>query len=336
MNDFDTRSLSALSARASTLAFSAALFALSSVAHAEPAPAAPAAPTSPAAAASPGAPAPGASTSPDATPAPAASAPTSLSAAAAKEQDADDDERADSAAPARPATPPAAVQEPRHAPQHRVPDEPMHPDDGRMGTHQEHWLVSIGLRENFIAHSGFDPFSTNNVLPQFSVNAGRVLFASGPFSFAALALFDYGSVKATARGADTSLNVSRVTAAAEGRYHFWRRFYVFGRVAPGALHSGATLKDPVAGVDQQANAWAFASDFSLGAAVEFAGEARGASSLPRGWLGLDGGYGFAQSTKLALKSAGNDANAPARLEPVALGDLAVRGGFFRVNGTITF
>jgi hypothetical protein len=205
-----------------------------------------------------------------------------------------------------------------------------------MGTHQEHWIVGIGLRESFIAHSGFDPFSTNNVLPQFSVDAGRALYASGPFSLAVLALFDYGSVKANARGADTSLNVARVTAAAEARYHFWRRFYLFGRVAPGALHSGAALKDPVAGVDQEADAWAFASDFSLGAAVEFAGEARGDSSRPRGWLGLDGGYGYAQATKLALKTSDTSANVPARLEPVALGELAVRGGFFRVNGTITF
>jgi hypothetical protein len=217
-----------------------------------------------------------------------------------------------------------------------VPDVLHHPDDGRMGTHQEHWLFGIGLRESFIAHAGFDPFSTNNALPQFSVDAGRVLYASGPFSFAALALFDYGSVKATARGADTSLAVARVTAAAEGRYHFWRRFYVFGRIAPGALYSGATLKDPIAGVDQESNAWAFASDFSLGAAVEFAGEDRGASSRPRGWLGVDGGYGWAGASKLNLKNSGSDANVPARLEPVALGDLAVRGGFFRVNGTITF
>jgi hypothetical protein len=205
-----------------------------------------------------------------------------------------------------------------------------------MGTHQEHWLVGIGLRENFVAHSGFDPFSTNNVLPQFSVDAGRVLFASGRLSFAALALFDYGSVKANARGLNTSLSVARITAAAEGRYHFWRRFYLFGRIAPGALYSGATLSDPIAGGDQQSNAWAFATDLSLGAAVEFAGEARGASNRPRGWLGLDGGYGWAQASKLAFEPSGDDANRPARLEPVALGELAVRGGFFRVNGTITF
>jgi hypothetical protein len=326
MNDFDARSLSLRGARATTFAFGAALFGLSGSAHADPTPAPVAAAATPA---------------PDSTPAaPEATAPAAPSTAAAKSRDdSEEDGPPDSdAAPAvpKPKTPPHAAAQPQHAPKRSQPDEPLHRDDGRMGTHQEHWLVGLGLRESFIAHSGFDPFSTNNVLPQFSVDAGRVLFASGPFSFAALALFDYGSAKATARGADTSLNVARVTAAGEGRYHFWRRFYVFGRIAPGALYTGATLKDPVAGVDQKDNAWAFASDFSLGAAVEFAGEARGASSLPRGWLGFDGGYGYAQATKLALKPSGNDANAPARLETVALGDLAVRGGFFRVNGTVTF
>jgi hypothetical protein len=210
-----------------------------------------------------------------------------------------------------------------------------HADDGRMGTHQVHWLVGVGLREGFIAHPGFDPFSSNNLLPQLSLDVGRVVYASGPFSLAVLLGFDWGSTKASARGADTELDVARITAGVEGRYHFWRRFYAFGRIAPGALNSQATLKDPVAAVDREANDWAFASDFSVGAAVEFAGEARGASSRPRGFVGVDGGYGFAQSKKLVFES-NSGGTAPARLEPLALGELAVRGGFFRVNGTITF
>jgi len=298
MNDIDARSPLAPSARVNACVLGAAFFVLSGYARAEPTPA------------------------PATTP--AAAEPAAAEPAAAEP----------TAPPA--STPPSTTAQPANPMKPVVPDEPPHPDDGRMGTHQEHWVVGIGLRENFVASSGFDPFSTNNVLPQFSVNAGRVLFASGRLSLAALALFDYGSVKANARALDTSLSVARVTAAAEGRYHFWRRFYVFGRVAPGALYSGATLSDPIAGGEQHSNSWAFATDLSLGAAVEFAGEARGASNRPRGWIGLDGGYGWAQASKLAFKSSGSDANAPARLEPVDLGELAVRGGFFRVNGTITF
>ena len=303
MNDFRARSLLSSSARSSALLLGAAFLAVSGYARAEPAPA---------------------TSAPAAEPAPSAAAASSSETSPAV-----------TAVPPA-ATAPNATARPPHPSKRALPDEPLHPDDGQMGTHQEHWLFGIGLRESFVAHSGFDPFSTNNVLPQFSVDAGRVLFASGQLSFAALALFDYGSVKASARGLNTSLSVSRVTAAAEGRYHFWRRFYLFGRVAPGALYSGAMLSDPIAGGEQHSNSWAFATDLSLGAALEFAGEARGASNRPRGWIGLDGGYGWAQASKLAFKSSEGDANAPARLEPVELGELAVRGGFFRVNGTITF
>lgn len=310
----------------------------------------PAAPT-PAAAAPAATPAPAA----EATPAPAAANPTattSTSTAVPKDtarSDDDNDERelglpkvapppahtSDANSAALPANSLGLTSPPPNSPLNApIHPDTTHQDDGLMGTHQVHWIVGIGLRESFVTHSGFDPFSTNNVLPQVSLDAGRVVYANGPFSIATLLGFDWGSTKATARGADTELDVSRVTAMLEGRYHFWRRFYAFGRIAPGALYSQATLKDPVASVDRQSKQWAFASDFSLGAAVEFAGEDRGESLRPRGWLGLDAGYGYAQATKLALAS--NDASAPARLAPLDLGELAVRGGFFRVNGTITF
>lgn len=343
-----SRTVAARLAHGSLFCF--AITALAAGARAEPkAPA----PPSPAPAA-PAAPAP----APATVPAPAAAAasapanpgapPTPVSKDSAKSDDADtDDEDVGTAKTTAPpqasetnaATPPPssldAAFRPTNSRQNAaLPPDTTHEDDGRMGTHQVHWSFSLGLRENFITHSGFDPFSTNNVLPQVSLDAGRVVYASGPFSIATLLGFDWGSTKATARRADTELDVSRITAMLEGRYHFWRRLYAFGRIAPGALYSHATLNDPVASVDRQSNEWAFASDFSLGAAFEFAGEARGESQRPRGWLGLDGGYGYAQAKKLVLAS--NDASAPARLVPLDLGELAVRGGFFRVNGTVTF
>jgi hypothetical protein len=322
--------------------------AVAASAEAEPKapPSATAMPAPPAAAPAPAAPAAAAEAPPAPAAAGAAAATTTpVSKDAPKSEGEDDDDKPEVAPPPAHASdtnpavpPPSPLDAPGHPP-HSQASAPMqrdttHDDDGRMGTHQVHFTAGVGLRESFITHSGFDPFSTNNVLPQVSFQAGRVVYASGPFSLATLLAFDWGSTKATARGADTELDVSRLTAMLEGRYHFWRRFYAFGRIAPGALHSAATLKDPVASVDRESNQWAFASDFSLGAAVEFAGEDRGESLRPRGWLGLDGGYGYAQATKLVLAS--NDTSAPARLAPLDLGELAVRGGFFRVNGTITF
>lgn len=209
-------------------------------------------------------------------------------------------------------------------------------DDGRMGTHQEHWLLGVGLRETFVTSKGYDPFSTDNVLPQVSLELGRAFHASGPFSLAGMFIWDYGSTKATARQADTSLVVHRLTAGAEGRYHLIRRWYVFGRVAPGALHSQATLDDQVVGLDRRSNAWLFTSDFSLGTGFEFASDPRGASTRPRGWVGAEGGYAWAASTKIEFKDVASSSQAPARLESLRFEDLALRGAFFRLSATLTY
>ncbi len=209
-------------------------------------------------------------------------------------------------------------------------------DDGQLGTHQEHWRLGVGLRETFVTGKGYDPFSTDNVLPQVSLDFGRAFYASGPLSVAALVVWDYGSTKATARQADASLVVHRITAGAEGRYHLVRRLYVFGRIAPGALHSAATLHDQVLDIDRESQAWVFTSDFSLGAAFEFAGDARGASTRPRGWVGADGGYSWSASSKVDFKDTGSNNQRPARLEPLRFDDLALRGAFFRLTATLTY
>jgi hypothetical protein len=141
-------------------------------------------------------------------------------------------------------------------------------------------------------------------------------------------------VDARARGAETGLSVHRITLGAEGRYHVLRRLYAFGRVAPGALNTATTFHDRVVGEDRELSSWGVAADFSGGAAFEFAGDARGKSQRPRGWIMADGGYGWAQSTKLDYEP--NDIASPVRLQPLSLGELSVRGGFFRVSLAITY
>src|SRR5262249_46807392 len=154
-------------------------------------------------------------------------------------------------------------------------------DDGQMGTHQTHWVVNLGWRVGFVSNAGLDPFSEDNSVPQLSLSAGRTLLADGNLSLVGLALWDWGALESSARGAKTSLGVNRITLGAEGRYHFFRRLYAFGRIAPGALNWSATLEDSVAGLNRTASAWSFAGDLSAGAAFEFAGDNRGHSTRPR-------------------------------------------------------
>ena len=61
---------------------------------------------------------------------------------------------------------------------------------------------------------------------------------------------------------------------------------------------------------------------------------RGKSRRPRGWVIADGGYGWAQSTKLDYDP--KDIDSPVRLQPLSLGELGVRGAFFRVSLAVTY
>jgi hypothetical protein len=84
----------------------------------------------------------------------------------------------------------------------------------------------------------------------------------------------------------------------------------------------------------------FAADLSAGAAFEFAGEARGQSKRPRGWVSVDGGYGWSAASRMELTAEDGteeeESARPARAEPLAFGDLGLRGGFFRVALGITY
>jgi hypothetical protein len=209
------------------------------------------------------------------------------------------------------------------------------PDDGAMGSHRDHWIGTLGVRTNYVTNSGYDPFDSDNALSQLALGVGRTLASDDQLSLAGLLLWDWGRSEAKARGAESALDVHRLTLAAEGRYHLIRRLYVFGRLAPGALHWKAKLQDRVADLELADDRWVFAADLSAGAAFEFAGEKRGASKRPRGWVSADGGYGWSAASGVEL--AAEDANeAPARSEPVALGDLGLRGGFFRVALGLTY
>ena len=139
-------------------------------------------------------------------------------------------------------------------PSHRPPrpkarsDAPAEePDDGKLGYHQDHFLGFVGGRVGKISSPGLDPFSDSDELAQFSVGLGKTIMTAGNFSVAGLFVYDIGGHSGEARGAETDLVVHRLTLGGEARYHFLRQLFVFGRVAPGAIHSIAKVRDPSAG-----------------------------------------------------------------------------------------
>jgi hypothetical protein len=230
------------------------------------------------------------------------------------------------------AAPPAAAHQDR-------PSE--EPDDGKLHGFQQHLLFFGGGRVAKVSSKGFDPFADSDELAQFELGVGGTLLSSGNLSLAGLFLYDIGGRSDTARGAKSELTVHRLTLGAEGRYHFFRQLFVFGRVAPGVVHSIASIADQSADVDQrEARDWVFATDLSAGASLALTNW-RGSANKRKvnAWFSVDGGYGFAGESDLKLApdaSPGEEGGGPERGEPVDMGTLSLRGPFMRVVFVLSY
>jgi len=209
------------------------------------------------------------------------------------------------------------------------------PYDGNLRHHQDHWVGFIGFRVAKVSSSGFDPFADSDELAQFSVGVGRTVMTSGNFSLAGLFLYDVGGRSNEARGANTDLTVHRLTLGAEARYHFIRQLFVFGRVAPGAIHSIAKIEDLSTGGDQATRDWVFATDLSAGASLDLAGFSKYSRKRKvAAWITFEGGYGFAGESELSMTADGS--GGPVRAEPLDLGPLAVAGPYMRGAFVLTY
>ena len=210
------------------------------------------------------------------------------------------------------------------------------PDDGKLRYHQDHWIGLIGARVGRVTSPGLDPFAESDEVAQISLGLGGTVLTAGNFSLAGLFLYDGGGHSATARGAESDLTVHRLTLGVEGRYHFFRQLFAFGRVAPGALHSIASIDDEWGVQTRAARNWVFATDLSAGAMFELAGWV-GNSRKRRmsAWIGFEGGYGYAGESELTL-TPDEPGNGPERGEPVDLGPLALSGPFLRASLVVTY
>lgn len=195
------------------------------------------------------------------------------------------------------------------------------------------WEVTAGVRTMFIKSAGYDPFSTNDGLVQFSLTGTRAVVRRDRLAFVAGAGLDVGGSSATARGAPSSLTLTRLSALAEGRYQPASRFYLFARLAPGLLHGAATINDassPAAG-GLIADFDAFSLDASAGGALCFGD----LGNVHVGaWLVADGGYGWTPDQHLVLAPPlGADQSKAGTLD---VGALAARGGFFRIAFALSY
>jgi hypothetical protein len=203
-----------------------------------------------------------------------------------------------------------------------------------LGTHQRNVRLDLGLRTQFIKGAGYDPFSDNDVLHQFSTSASVAFWARDRLSFAGVVGFDYGVASARARSNEASLDVRRFVLAPEARYHVLRVLALTARVGPTLTREQTTLSG---GLDTELSntAWRFGFDATAGAAVELWGYANGASHKPRIWGTAEVGYGFTASNQLSLKPR-DPSVAPQRSVPVELGELSLGGPLFRITAALSF
>ncbi len=199
-----------------------------------------------------------------------------------------------------------------------------------VANHAPAWAVDVGLRQSFIAGSGYDPYATDNALQQFSLGASRTIFRAGALSFAPGLRWDAGGTSAVSRGADTSLFVHRVAVSLEGRFDVVPAFRLFVRVAPGVASTSIRVNDDSSANPLTANRWLFSGDVSVGGVV----------TIPAGRhfrLGLapELGYGIVSKSATTLTPTQDDTG-PRRTGTTSLPSLALSGAFFRVSAVAEF
>ncbi len=138
------------------------------------------------------------------------------------------------------------------------------------------------------------------------------------------------------RGAKSGLNQHRLWLGGEARYHFLSRLYAFVRLAPALLNTQATLSDPIAEAEREAGGWGFGGGRvgRRGVRGPRQGEVGSLRTVVAGSRST-AANSWAESEELSF-SVSEDDSAPTRTASLELGDLALRGGFFRVGVAVTF
>ena len=204
-----------------------------------------------------------------------------------------------------------------------------------LGSYQPRFSASLGARVSKVADAGFDPFADSDELPQVSLGVSVTALRWRRFSLVGAGYWDYGQRADRARGAETELDVHRLSVGPELRYHLLAPLYVFAQVLPAFAHSEATLQDSAAAALRSSNRWAYGVDLSAGAAFQVYGMRSPESAKPRLWVIAQGGYGYLGSTQLRLVPESGE-GAPERTAPLDLGTLSLSGPFLRVSAAVSF
>jgi hypothetical protein len=206
-------------------------------------------------------------------------------------------------------------------------------------------VVTAGVRTDVVTSTGLDPFSDSDALAQSSLAARYVVSPRHAPGFGLGLDWDHGSFSSTARGSRTQLDTDRFSLTLEGRLPLASHLFGVARVAPGILRRSARLNDwslpnpaysMTSGFTAEQTSSTASVDGSLGLDLLVA-EARPGLVAPIGfWLTGDAGYSYSAGRNLVLASQAGDPSAGRTDEPIRLGQLALRGFFFRFAVSVSF
>lgn len=202
----------------------------------------------------------------------------------------------------------------------------------------DRFMLNVGLRENYVKSAGFDPYSTNDVLPQFSVGIEAPVLVRGKLALAVGAAYSGGGASSSMRGDSTHLFAHQLSVPIEGRYHFAPWGWAFVRVAPGATGLVQSLTDSSSPNTLSSTAWAFSTDVSAGASILLGPRAPDADGkrIPRFWMIPEVGYGFATRATFKDRPDRDPADALGTDERTAVPSLALNAFFWRLAVATTF
>ncbi|HET9958273.1 MAG TPA: hypothetical protein VFQ61_27450 [Polyangiaceae bacterium] len=212
-------------------------------------------------------------------------------------------------------------------------DQPEEPTDGSLGRFQKHGFVSVGFKSSLVKSSGFDPYASSDVLGYVSFNAGHTVFVSGPLSLVGAFGIDHGARNDTARGADTSLRVTRFELLPELRYHVLRQGYAFGHIGMGLSRVASTLDDRVTEQQFERKHLTFTGEIGAGFAYAVASSRSAHKRTARLWLIAEGGLLYFPALSQALT---NDSGVPARSRDIELPELALTSPYYRLAAALSF
>lgn len=200
------------------------------------------------------------------------------------------------------------------------------------------WKVSTGPRVSYVTSGGFDPYSSNDVLMQWSLEGQYPVLSRGRFALGVGLGYAGGGKSGTMRGDKTSIGVHTLQAPIEGRYHLGRWGYGFARVAPGTTAVLSSVTDASSPNEINATKWVFSTDLSVGAAILLGprGYDQADKRTVRIWAIPEFGYTVATTAKFDTRPDRDPKDALGTDERTAVPGLNLSAFYWRVSLGTTF